>query len=142
MLDRATRSCNDVCSRVQLPFPAMLLDIARLNGLEEIEAEICVVGAGPTGIALAHELSTSHRRTVLVESGDLAPSREFDQLNRGQSVGAPGVGLLEGRSRAFGGTSRQWAGQCLPLNREDLEPRSWVRDRGWPLVTAITKPSG
>lgn len=118
----------------------MLVDMGELADGEELDAEICVVGSGPTGIALVRELLAARRRTILVESGDVEPGEDAERLNRGESVGADGVGLSSGRARALGGTSRLWAGQCLPLDPLDFEPRDWVPDSGWPLSAAEIEP--
>ena len=111
----------------------MFIDLGELADAEEVEAGVCIVGSGPVGLALARELSGAGRGTVIVESGGFAPSEDISRLNHGRSVGLPGVGFTSGRARAFGGTSRLWAGQCLPLDPWDFEQRSWIPDSGWPI---------
>lgn len=119
----------------------MLVEIGELERGARIDADVCVVGAGPTGLALVRELRARSRlTTVLVESGGLRPTPEASRLNRGQDAGVAGAGLFDGRARALGGTSRLWAGQCLPLHPGAFERRSWVPDSGWPLTAAELRP--
>lgn len=119
----------------------MLTEIGELEPGARIDADVCVVGAGPTGLALVRELRARSRlTTVLVESGGLLPSPEADRLNHGEDAGVAESGLVDGRARALGGTSRLWAGQCLPLDPEAFERRSWVPDSGWPLSAAELRP--
>ena len=49
----------------------MLIDSRKLPQGEIINTEVCIVGAGPAGIALAKELIGKHFRVCLLESGDL-----------------------------------------------------------------------
>jgi choline dehydrogenase-like flavoprotein len=119
----------------------MLIDVGELERGARIDADVCVVGGGPTGIALVRELRARSRlTTVLVESGGLRPAPEAAQLNRGQDTGVADAGLFDGRARALGGTSRFWAGQCLPLHPDAFERRSWVPGSGWPLPAAELRP--
>ena len=102
-----------------------------------LEADLCIVGAGPAGLALASTFDASQFRVVLLESGGLELETE---LNAGESVGLPYTGLQAGRGRAFGGTSKLWAGQCVRLDELDFQPRSWVPHSGWPITLAELKP--
>ncbi len=104
------------------------------------DADVCVVGAGPAGITLACELLGSTIRVLLVESGGMEPSADVDVLNHGESAGLAFLGLRDGRTRAFGGTTKLWDGQCLPLADLDFEARSWVAHSGWPITAAEMRP--
>ena len=110
----------------------MLSDLCRMPDGTRIEADICLVGAGPAGIVLARELGTGRTRVVLIESGGTEIAPEHQTLNEGEAVGLPHLGLAEGRGRAFGGSAKLWAGQCLPFDDIDFEPRPWVPHSGWP----------
>jgi choline dehydrogenase-like flavoprotein len=118
----------------------MLIDIGELADGQEIETRVCIVGSGPTGLALARELYGAGEETLIVESGEVELSADAARLDEGSSVGRPGVGMTTGRGRALGGTSRLWAGQCLPFDPLDLEPRAWVADSGWPLSLPDLQP--
>lgn len=100
---------------------------------DEAQFDICIVGAGPTGIALAESLRTSNLRVALLESGTHTPSNEANELNEGEVGGLRFAGLTEGRARAFGGAGHLWAGQCLELQSIDFEARDWVPHSGWPI---------
>jgi choline dehydrogenase-like flavoprotein len=114
-----------------------MFDSLRAHRPDELfDTDLCVVGAGPAGIAVAREFLRTGTRVLLVESGGETPEDSAQVLNRGDVVGAPFDGLERGRCRAFGGTTWLWPGQCLPLEREALERRDWVPDSGWPIPAA------
>jgi choline dehydrogenase-like flavoprotein len=114
----------------------MIDDLEALESGAELEADLCVVGAGAAGLALAQEFLGTTTRVVLLESGGLTREAETDRLNEGESEGLGEETLLEGRGRAFGGSTTLWAGQCIPLDDIDLEPRDWVPLSGWPFERA------
>ena len=70
-----------------------------------LEADVCIVGAGPAGLALAAALQSSGLAVVLIESGRHDRDGRADQLNRGESLGDPFPDLMTMRSRTIGGTS-------------------------------------
>lgn len=85
-------------------------------------ADVCIVGAGAAGLALAYGLRDSGLSAVLVESG---PGNE--DLNAGEVVGHPYNGLTRGRVRGVGGTTAVWPGQCMRLD----EPWALSMLDGW-----------
>ncbi|MCX6466637.1 MAG: GMC family oxidoreductase [Pseudonocardiales bacterium] len=95
-------------------------------------ADLCIVGAGPAGLAIAHQFLGSATSVLVVESGGLDGASETDELNAGESIGLP-FSLREGRARAYGGTGTLWPGQCIPLDRSDFQERDWVPGSGWPI---------
>ncbi len=99
------------------------------------ETDVCVVGTGPAGLALAGRLAAAGTGVLLVESGGLVDDPAAGALSQGEVVGLP-VGLEPGRARLFGGTGTVWPGQCIRLDPSDLEPRAWVPDSGWPFTAA------
>lgn len=102
----------------------MIDDLTAYGAGSELQADVCVVGAGAAGLALARELLGSRLRVLVVEAGGLATEPE------------PGGG----RGRGFGGTTALWAGQCIPLQPIDLERRHWVPGSGWPISLAELAP--
>ena len=104
-----------------------------VNGAH-INTDVCVIGAGAAGLSLAREFIGARTRVLLVESGGLKQESSTDLLNWGESVGLTLNGLHEGRGRAFGGTTKLWAGQCARLDDLDFEARSWVPYSGWPIT--------
>jgi choline dehydrogenase-like flavoprotein len=106
-----------------------------------IKADICIVGGGAAGIAIAHELAGSARRIVLLAGGDRRERAWDRDLYRGEI--APGTShepLEEGRRRAWGGTTSAWSGRCVPLDPIDLECRTWVPHSGWPISYEELQP--
>jgi choline dehydrogenase-like flavoprotein len=115
-------------------------DFGSLPDGSAIEADLCVVGAGPVGLAVARAVAGTGRRVVLAEAGGLEPAPETEQLNDGETVGLPLPTLIDGRARAFGGATKLWPGQCLRLDEGDLQERDWVPGSGWPIGYADLLP--
>ncbi len=111
----------------------MIVTLPQYRPDTRIEADLCVIGAGPAGIAVAREFLDGDLRVLVVESGGVKPRPKDQVLNKGRSVGAAFRGLEEGRVRAFGGTTWAWAGQCVAQEPEAFGPRSWVPGSGWPI---------
>ena len=112
----------------------MIEDARKFPAAAVIQADICIVGGGAAGIAIAREFARSARRVVLLAGGDRR-EREVDRdLYRGEvAEGTSHEPLDTGRRRMWGGTTTAWHGRCVPLDRIDLEHRSWVPDSGWPI---------
>ena len=96
-----------------------------------IKADLCIVGAGPAGIALAKEFAQSRLRVALIESGGLEFDADTWSLAQGKAVGIPHP-VQGSRLPYFGGTSNRWDGNVRPLDPLDFEKRSWVPYSGWP----------
>jgi choline dehydrogenase-like flavoprotein len=98
---------------------------------------VCIVGAGPAGIATALALGTAGRRVVLLESGGVRSSTRAQELNDGDHEGEPYNGLAATRHRQIGGTVNVWnvplhgeaglGAKYVPLTPRDLAewPISW-----------------
>lgn len=114
----------------------MFLDVRTLPEGSIVEADICIVGAGPAGIVLACELAGSGLSIVVVESGGRVAEPADQDLCAGPSVGDLHADLGRSRVRAFGGAGRLWGGNCAPFDDIDFETRSWVPDSGWPIDRA------
>ncbi|WP_405372105.1 MULTISPECIES: GMC family oxidoreductase [unclassified Microbacterium] len=111
----------------------------------EGEYDICVVGAGPVGLALAMEAAEAGARVLLVDAGD-------DRSGRRESVPVPGESTeivdlarhapLELTTRqGVGGTSWLWGGRCVAFEPIDLEPRDYVPGSGdWPIRLGDVEP--
>jgi choline dehydrogenase-like flavoprotein len=102
------------------------------NGAE-IRVDVCIVGAGPAGLAVASVCAAAGRSVCLLESGDWEPDAATQSLACGEIAGLPYYPLDANRQRCIGGTLRLWAGWCRPLDPLDLAARDWVPDSGWPL---------
>jgi choline dehydrogenase-like flavoprotein len=112
----------------------VITDLRTLPGHSILETDLCVIGAGAAGIAIARDLSGSRLRVVLAESGGFNLDPAVQSLYAGQSTGEPyGAGLDACRSRYFGGSTNCWGGMCLPLSEWDFRERKWVSYSGWPI---------
>lgn len=120
----------------------MICDARQVPSGTGLETDICIVGSGPAGIALALELASVVRpgrpalRIMLLEAGGVEPDPNARALSEGEVVGRAFLGLTEGRLQAVGGTSRIWGAQCIRLDALDFEKRDWIADSGWPIEAA------
>jgi choline dehydrogenase-like flavoprotein len=119
----------------------MVIDGRGISEGDELEADVCIVGAGPAGISLALALARVGRHVCLVESGGREPEAEAQRLNEGASVGYWYYPLAATRVRAFGGTSAHWFAakadavdgwRTRPLDPVDFEARPGIPHSGWP----------
>jgi choline dehydrogenase-like flavoprotein len=113
----------------------MLVDTSELVDGAAIEADICIVGAGLAGIALATRLDRVGVSIALIESGPIGPSAEADDLSVGAATLHPYFDFIEAAPRRFGGAAEMWGAWCRPLDTLDLEDRPWP-DSGWPIPLA------
>jgi choline dehydrogenase-like flavoprotein len=109
-----------------------------------LQADACVIGCGPAGITVAHELVHSGISVVIVESGQMAPDLFAQAQLKGTAVGPVIKGFRHylSTSRVAGvfGSASRWGGYCTPLTPIDFEPRDWVPQTGWPITAATLKP--
>ena len=106
----------------------------------QVASDVCVVGAGAAGIALARELAGSRLRVAVVESGGMQPDPTMQALCEGRNVGLPYYPLAETRFRGFGGSTNRWGSWCRPLDALDFEDRPWIPESGWPIPYATLAP--
>lgn len=106
------------------------------NGLQDLDGghrPICVVGAGPAGLALSTELAKLGAPVLLLESGGTTSNATIQALSQGELVHpARHDDLMVATARRMGGTSNLWGGRSIPYDRIDFIPRSWV-DARWPI---------
>ncbi|HEY6609410.1 MAG TPA: GMC oxidoreductase [Candidatus Limnocylindria bacterium] len=112
----------------------MMIDARSLADGESITADLCIVGAGAAGIALAMALADAPFRTVILESGDLALEADTQRLNEGTNSGLDYFPLVGTRLRYFGGTTNHWGGTCRPFDEADLAGTDGVPDTTWPIT--------
>ncbi len=108
------------------------LDARRNAPDRPLLADLCIVGAGAAGIALAREFIGSRCRVAVLESGGLRYSPRVQRLYAGENVGAPSYALTYSRFRGFGGSTTRWPAQCRPLDPLDFQPRPGIAHSGWP----------
>lgn len=113
----------------------MIKDLNLSNAaIAQAHAQVCIVGAGTSGIFLAHQLRCRGVSVIVVEAGDSTARKPEDlgQICEQRGIRYRGADL--GRSFGLGGTSVLWGGQMLPLARYDLQARSAVGLTGWPIA--------
>ncbi len=111
----------------------MIEDAHTLRGDAELRADVCVVGGGPAGIALALALGERGVQVLLLEAGRSSPDAAAQALYEGELANALHPPAHRYRLRGLGGSSVLWGGRCMPLDPIDFEPRPWVPHSGWPL---------
>jgi choline dehydrogenase-like flavoprotein len=122
----------------------MLIDARDLPAGKELQADLCIIGAGAAGITIARELRGSGLSILLLESGGFDPEPAVTDLNAGQTGGTflatDGHYLTTSRRRVFGGTTSAWAGFCVPMDPLDMAKRDWVPNSGWPFGREVLDP--
>jgi choline dehydrogenase-like flavoprotein len=98
------------------------------------ESDVCVVGAGPVGIAFALACEDQGLSVLVVESGNMRASRFSALLINGHRAdpahhAAPEITMCRG----LGGTSRWWGGRCVPFDDADFSVRPYVSEATWPI---------
>jgi choline dehydrogenase-like flavoprotein len=111
----------------------MIIDLITDDIGPELFTEVCVVGSGAAGLAIARELAASNIDVTVLESGGEKIEPGTQELYSAEFIGFPFHGAHEGRFRVLGGSTTKWGGQALPLRRLDFESRSWVNESGWPI---------
>ena len=93
---------------------------------EPVRSQVCVVGAGIAGLALARKLALAGVDVVVLEAGGESIEDGGQRLfAEAELRGQPHVGTIEGRFRVFGGTSLRWGGQVLSMSGDGAA--------GWPV---------
>ena len=98
-----------------------------------LEGDLCIVGAGASGITIARELSNTNLKVLLLEGGGFDFDPQMQELYRGEIVGLPYYPLQAAAEHYFGGTTMHWAGYCSTYDAIDFEKRDWVPHSGWPI---------
>lgn len=96
--------------------------------------DVCVVGSGAAGIALACELDGSATRVLVLEAGGTKrdPLAERDDFAI-DFLGTPYRNPCATRGRWFGGSTNLWFGRIAMLDPIDFQKRPWVPHSGWPI---------
>ena len=89
----------------------MLLDGRSVPDGSAIEGEVCLIGAGAAGLAIAQEFLASKINIILIESGGLEYEDATQSLYEGEDKS---VELANVRMRYFGGSTNCWHGRCAP----------------------------
>jgi choline dehydrogenase-like flavoprotein len=95
--------------------------------------DICVVGAGPVGLAVALAATEGGLSVLLLEAG--SEGRGAQDPGGPVKIVAPRRHATLGMAVAagMGGTSKLWGGRCVPFDDIDFERRDYVPHSGWPI---------
>lgn len=100
---------------------------------DDCSYDLCIVGSGPIGVALALAAARHDLKVLLVEAGQLHPQSD-DTLGEVDLVEARGhASLRDANCNALGGTSHWWGGRCVPFDPIDFASRPWVTNASWPI---------
>ncbi|WP_285401720.1 GMC oxidoreductase [Luteibacter sp. ME-Dv--P-043b] len=118
----------------------MILDYLDRSAPNDLHADLCIIGAGAAGIAMARSFVGSSVTVCLVEGGGTRGEESSQALYEGSASGDVPFDTAGSRMRVFGGSCTLWGGGCIPLGDSDMTPRDWVPDSGWPLRHAELAP--
>lgn len=127
----------------------MLIDARKLSEGEHLRADVCIVGAGPAGIAIAKELNHTSLKVLLLESGGFEVDEKVNDLSRGSKQGESYPAPSDLRERGFGGTAQVWpivldqnrlGVRYVPFDPIDFEKRDWIPYSGWPITRTDLDP--
>lgn len=113
-----------------------------------LDADVCIVGAGPAGLTVARALAMRDLRIVLLESGGRNRDPDAQALCDGTTTGDAYAGPGVTRHRQAGGTALMWntwlgaemGAKYVPLDAIDFEAREWLPLSGWPFDKASLDP--
>ena len=113
-----------------------------------LHADVCVVGAGPAGLTVAHELAGSGLHVLLLEAGPDRPPPQGVDVPGTTSTGLPYPPATT-RSAGVGGSGVLWdiptpAGpshvRLKELDELDLQDRGVLSTTGWPITRGELEP--
>src|SRR5262249_30811360 len=114
----------------------MFVDASKTTVPETVAADLCVIGAGAAGIAIALQLADGPTRVVVVEGGGLVDEPGGHGLYGVVYGSPPRLQIDRSRSWYFGGSTNHWSGNCRPLDEADFDARERVPYSGWPIRRA------
>jgi len=121
----------------------MYIDSRKIKNDPKVEFDICIVGAGAAGIAIAKEFNNTTLRICLIESGGFKFDEKTQSLYEGELEGKniSKNFLTKTRLRMFGGSTMHWQGYCRPLDLVDFKEKKWLTDYpGWPISRESLTP--
>lgn len=111
----------------------MIIDARELDDGIEVDTDVCIIGGGAAGIALALGLRGRVGDVIVLESGGETQDSRTQSLYIGENTGQPYFDLAIARLRYFGGSSNHWGGTCRPLHANDFDASPGTDLPGWPI---------
>lgn len=118
----------------------MFISAAELQGQPGIDTDICIIGCGAAGIAIARSFLGTNTRVAVIEGGGFEYDTESQDIYKGSSIGLPYPPLDATRLRYFGGSTNHWEGQVRPFASTDFETHEWLPNSGWPIKLPDVEP--
>jgi choline dehydrogenase-like flavoprotein len=116
-------------------------DLHRLRPITDLVTDLCIIGAGPAGLAIARAFAGTSVQVLLVESGRTTEDRRIDALGEIESDNATReLDPTRVRNRIFGGSTHTWKGRCTAFSDIDFAKRDWVPHSGWPFGASEVGP--
>jgi choline dehydrogenase-like flavoprotein len=111
----------------------MHIDARELENNSVIEGDICIIGAGATGISMALKLMNTPHKVILLEGGGFEYDDKVQELYNGKITGHPYYPNKASRLHYFGGSTMHFGGISSTFDDIDFEKRDWVANSGWPI---------
>jgi choline dehydrogenase-like flavoprotein len=103
--------------------------------------DICIVGTGPVGMAMALEFDRLGKEVLLLESGGIDVDPAMAEATRAEIADEERHAPMElAVCRALGGTSWTWGGRSVPYDDVDLATRPFVPESDWPITHDEIRP--
>lgn len=100
----------------------------------ELNFDICITGAGASGLALASNFLSGRHSIGVLESGGMNKLPSASETGIQSDTALFYAPLSTSRLKGFGGSTQAygWGGLCKPLDWLDFEERPWIKHSGWP----------
>jgi len=118
----------------------MHIDARTLEDGSLVEGDICIVGAGASGISMAMDWIGGPYKVILLEGGGFEYDDKNQDLFAGKNIGQNYYPLRSSRLHYFGGTTGHWGGYCSTFDEIDFQKRDWVEHSGWPIKRSDLDP--
>ena len=109
----------------------MSSDQNNLNQPTTESSATVIIGAGPVGLLLAHELMKQGKKVILVEAG--GETIQAFSTNEYANVGHTLSGASTGRMKGLGGTTNVWGGQLTEFIANDINETEIFDQPAWPI---------
>ena len=94
----------------------LIIDARQLAWDAELEADVCVVGAGPIGISIAQRLGRAGLSVILLDAGGMDFDPAANARGEPETLNFDGVARL-GHTRQVGGNANAWLVRTSATNR-------------------------
>jgi hypothetical protein len=99
--------------------------------IESQEFDICILGSGMAGAALALKLAETRKSIIVVEAGALSDTYPYEPVQI-ENIGR-NFNLNRTRSIELGGSTNLWHSVLAPLSEDDFLEKKYFNMPGWPL---------